>query len=456
MTKRTARRPLPGDRGAAVVSALLVGVILTTLGMAIAATAGSSLRGALADRGVGTALGGAEAGLARGLQYLRVTQPRELNCSPTCSANPYGNSAAPQSFTFDDGSTASVYIKVVQAFSPPAYRSGTYVIHSVGRGKGSVGMRTLEQTVSVAPFSFPLGVYTDEQISFQGNGAILNESVFSRSCIDSRGKPGDGGLSFDGIDSYYGIPAAPHTTSFITPDQVNNCATVRGSIHGSNPTTSTKPCNSTQFYMQDLRRYGSFVYDQSGYGGDFAPADACSSAPSQYTKSSKFTLEMLQSIYGFKPRGLTPEQYDALKQEATRRGTYYTSPSPPSWPNASTTPYPILYFKIGANQTVNIQNQLSSYLWQNDPSCTLRHPSVVIVVEGGSLHVTGSTGFSGAIFTPDGQTRFDGSNKFVGTAFAKQFTTAGNDTISLNDCYAQSTSPLILEPKPLQFREVDN
>lgn len=454
--KRFATRPA-GDSGAALISALLVGVILTTLGMVIARTAASSFRGAIADRGVGVSLGGAEAGLARGLQYLRVTQPRELGCSPTCTANPWGNAAAPQSLTFPDGSVAKVYIKVVQPFSPPKFRSGTYIIHSVGTGKGGVGMRTLEQTVSVAPLSFPLGVYTDQQISFQGNGAILNESVFSRSCIDSRGKPGDGGLSFDGIDSYYGIPAAPHTTSFITPRQVNNCSPVdRGSIHGTNPTNSTQPCNATQFYMQDLNKYGSFVYDQSGYGGDFTAGDACSTAPNQYTTSSKFTLEMLQSLYGFKPRGLTPEQYDALKQEAIRQGTYYTTPSPPTWPSASTSPYPILYFKIGANQTVKIQNDLSSYLWQNDPTCTMKHPSVVIVVEGGSLHVTGSTGFTGAIFTPDGETRFDGSNSFVGTIFAKQFTAAGGDTISLNDCYAQSTSPLILEPKPLLFRQVDS
>lgn len=423
-----------------MLTTMLVAAVLSALGVFALNVGLSNLKNTTVDRNTLQAMGAAEAGVTQALGYLRANGVRVLACSPTCPANPWGNSSTPQSLTLSGGTTALVWVEKVQEFAPPTYLSGTYLVHSAGKSQSGASVRSVAETVNVSPYKFPLGIYSEQKISFQGNGAIVSESIFANSCIDSRGYDH---LLFQGTDSYYGLPAAAHSTSFITTNQVNSCSPLdSGAIHlGSNT-----PCNTTTFTQ------GSLKYDQDAQGGTLPAGSPCL-APGVTT--SHFDLPTLVSQYGYKPRGLTTQQYAALKAQAQAAGTYYTG-SPPTWPQAATSPNPVLYFKLSAGQEVQLGNSLSSYAWAtNDPSCTQVHPAVVIVVEGGNLHITGTGGLAGALLVPDGTITFDNATTFVGTTFSQQIIFAGNDTFSLNDCYTKNTPNGILDPKAEHFHEVD-
>lgn len=437
------------DEGFALLSSLFIGVVVGAVGLAAVAVTVDGSRLGAADSATGRSLAVAEAAVTRATAYLRAPDggPRQLLCSPTCATNPWGNSANPQVVTFPDGSSAKVWIEVQQGFSPPQFLTGTYIVHATGTTAGGTATRVVDQTVGLSPVSFPLGIYTDRSADFQGNGVIRNESMFSNSCITYRG---DDHLSFQGIDAYYNIPNAPHSTTYITKDQTLSCGQPSTGIHAGG-----KVCNATPFVGGPP---GSPVYDQDGAGGTFVPGrdDACPTAPNQYTNTSLFTYQDLTQKYGYRPRGLTPEAYGYLKQQAKANGTYWTTPSFTA-PSSSTSRHPILYFDLATFGTVSVGTLLNSYRWVDEPggTCTQDHPSVVIVVMNGNLNFP-DVGFdiAGAVFVPDGEFTF-GNGNFLGTSFSKTYSSRGTGTLGLNNCFAQNTSPLLLDPKPIRFRQVD-
>ena len=435
------------ERGVAMVTVLLVSAVLTALGITVTQVSLSNLGNAGRDRVAGGALGAAEAGVARAIAYINMNNTHALSCSPACSTNPWGNSASPEVVDFPDGRQAYVWIEPVQPYMPPSYRVGIYKVHSVGTAGSGPGKRTLEVTVEVKPMEFPLGIFTKDKLNNGGTGSVYNESVYSDSCIDNRDK-----MTFSGIDAYYGIPSAAHSTKYITNANLgaagceNNLATVRTTDNKALHRASVGTCNP------------SFPYDRDNtpLGGPFPGGSSCSSAPNQYTSSSLFNLDMLKAEpYNFLPRGLTDAQYQLLRARAQALGTYYTTTSPPSWPTAATMPNAVLYFKVPAGQEVNIQTELNSYAWANDPSCIMQHPTIVIVVEGGNLRLNSNSKIAGAVFVPDGQMTYNGGAQLVGTVFTKQLFMTGNSQVSLNDCYTRATPGGVLEIKPTRFREVD-
>ena len=436
------------ERGVAMITALLVVSVLTALGITVTQVALNNLANAGRDRVGSGALGAAEAGVTRAIAYINKNNTQKLRCSPSCSTNPWGNQANPQVVTLPDNRTAQVWIERVQEYAPPSYKTGIYTIHSVGTTgpvAASPGQRTLNVTVEVKPMGFPLGIFTHQKINNGGTGTITSESVLSDSCIDSRDH-----LNIGATDSYYGMPAAAHSTRYITNSNVSYCENdlnvVRLTDNKAIHKLATGTCNST------------YKYDRDGapLGGTFPSGSACSTASGQYTTSSEFTLTMLQSEpYNYLPRGLTDAQYALLKARAQALGTYYTTTSPSSWPLATNVSNPVLYFKVPAGQEVSIQTDLNSYAWVDDPSCALDHPAVVIVVEGGDLRMNSGADLSGAVFVPDGTLTYNGGADLIGTMFANQLTFSGNASVGLNDCYAKSTPGGVLEIRPTRFREVD-
>jgi hypothetical protein len=446
-----ARRLRHEDGGFALLSAIFIGVVVGAVGIAAVSVAVDGTRSNGVNSATGRSLAAAEAGVTRGQEYLHSPfgGPRTLLCSPACTGNalsPWGNSTTPMSLTFGDGSSAKVWIEVQQPFAPPAYLTGSYIVHALGTTSDGRATRAVDQTVGLTTVSFPLGVYTDQSADFQGNGVIHNESMFSNSCITYRG---DDHLAFQGIDSYYNIPNAPHSTTYVTKAQTTSCGNPGSGIHAS------AICNSTAFSGGPP---GSPVYDQDGAGDTFvAPRDnACINAANQYTTTSKFTYQDLTQKYGYRPRGLTPEAYAFLKQQAQKAGTYWTTTSFTA-PTASTSLHPILYFDLASFGTVSVGSLLNSYGWVDEAggTCTGNHPSVIIVVMNGNLNFP-DAGFdiAGAIFAPDGQFTF-GNGNFIGTSFSKTYSSRGTGTLGLNDCYAKNTSPPLLDPKPIHFRQVD-
>ncbi|HWL36489.1 MAG TPA: hypothetical protein VNQ77_09860 [Frankiaceae bacterium] len=434
------------ERGVAMVTVLLVTAVLTMLGLTVSQVAVSNLGNAGRDRVAAGALGAAEAGVTRAIGYINKHNTKVLDCSPSCSGNPWGNSTTPQTVSLPDGRAAKVWIKPIQKYQPPSYKVGIYKIYSVGTAGSGPGKRTLEVTVEVKPMGFPLGVFTKEALNNGGTGSVMNESVLSEACIDSRDK-----LNFSGIDSYYGVPAAAHSARYITTANVNGSCTnsldvVKASDNKAIHRASVGTCNSTYPYDRD----------SAPLGGAFPSGSACTSAANQYTSSSHFDLTMLKAEpYNYLPRGLTDAQYALLKARAQASGTYYTTTSPATWPTATTHSNPVLYFKIGASDTVSIQGELSSYAWQSDPSCVNDHPTVVVVVEGGNLRLNSNASLAGAVFVPDGSMTYNGGAQLVGTLFAKQLNFTGNSSVSLNDCYTRATPGGVFDIKPTRFREVD-
>lgn len=433
------------ERGVAMITVLLVSAVLTALGITVTQVAVSNLSNAGRDRVAGGALGAAEAGVTRAISYINAHSTNALACSPSCAGNAWGNETSPQVVSLPDGRQASVWIEPIQPYQPPTYKVGTYKVHSVGTAGSGPGKRTLEVTIQVKPLAFPLGVFTRNKLNNGGTGSVFNESVLSESCIDNRDK-----LNFSGIDAYYGIPAAAHSASYITNSNENFCnnnlTQVRNTDNKAIHRASVGTCNSTYPYDQDA----------SPLGGDFPSGSACSSAANQYTSSSLFSLDMLKGEpYNYLPRGLTDAQYALLKARAQANGTYYTTPTPTTWPNASTKSNPVLYFKLSAGQTVKIQGELSSYGWDDDPSCVNDHPTVVLVVEGGDLIMNSNADVAGAVFVPDGSMTYNGGAKLVGTVFAKDLKFSGNADVSLNTCYTRATPGGVFDIRPIRFREVD-
>lgn len=432
------------ERGVAMITSLLVGSVLTALGLTVAQVAVTNLANASRDRVSAGALGAAEAGVTRAMAYINKNNTDILKCYPNCTFG-WGNPTTPQVVALPDGRQAKVYITPVQAYAPPAYKVGIYRIHSVGTAGTGPGQRTLDVTVEVKPMTFPLGIFTHDKINNGGTGSVTSESVLSDSCIDSRGN-----LNFTGIDAYYGIPAAAHSTRYITGANLSYCetdlTTVRNTDNKAIHRASVGTCSSQYPYDQD----------SAPLGGTFPSGSACTSAPDQYTSSSHFDLTMLKADpYNYLPRGLTDAQYALLKARAQATGTYYTTSAPGSWPSPSTNPNPVLYFKLNAGEEVNIQTELNAYAWVTDPTCAIQHSSVVLVVEGGDLRISSNSSFSGAVFTPDGTFTYAGGAQLVGTLFAKQLKLTGNANVSLNECYTRGTPGGVLEVRPTRFREVD-
>ncbi|MDQ1699563.1 MAG: hypothetical protein QOG34_1426 [Frankiaceae bacterium] len=428
------RRVRTDESGIALVSVIMVVAMLTALGVLMVEVSTRNLTNSSADRVATSSLGAAEAGVAAAEGYLNNVNPQLLSCSPTCTTNPWGNSASPQSLTFPNGS-ATVWIETVAGFSQ---RSGTFKIHSVGRQ--ATGVRTVEQTVVVTPFNFPIGIYVDNKMNNGGTASVTNESVFSQDCIDSRGH-----LNFAGIDPYYNIPAGAHSAKYVTTKNWNSCPSSGSSdsqaLHGSSF------CNAT------------YPYDQDSMGGAFSSAAngaSCSGAANQYTSTSSFTYQNLVNDYGYQPKGLTDEQYAALKARAQAQGTYFTSTSIPTNLSPSTQYDPILYFDVNAGDTVTLQNELAAYAYQSDPagSC-IQHPAVVLIVRGGDLKITSSAALTGPIFVPEGTITYAGGANLVGTIWAANMTISGNANVGLTACYAAATPGGILNVNPTKFREVD-
>lgn len=455
------------DQGVAMITVIMVMAVVVALGAAAVMVSATNIKNAGRDRFATTAQGAAEAAIAAAESYLQTISASALTCSPSCSSNAWGNSASPQALTFPGGRTASVWIELKQAYNPPTYKSSDYVIHAVGRSSSSIGVRTLDQEVSVSPLDFPFGIYIDTQTNVSGNASVTNESVFSRSCIANRNL-----LNMQGIDPYYGIPAAAHSAQYITTANQSTCDT---SMQHEQMTDSKAehydPTGGSQHnYCTTTVGTGSNVvtttYDQDSLGGLFSQASnsQCSGAANQYTTTSYFDNTQLSNPpYDFQPKGLTDAQYAALASVAKAEGFYYTNTSSITFPTASQYPNAVMYFDLNPNtassNSVNVgSGDVASYAWVDElnGACTQQHPSIIIIVRYGALTLASGVHSTGAIFTPEGTITVGGNVDLVGTIFAQSAKINGGANIHLNSCYIKNIPGPITSVTPLRFHENDS
>lgn len=419
MMQRFSRRD---DSGVAMLTVILVGVVLTGLALVSADLSISNLRNAGRDRVAGGALGAAEAGLARGIAHIRQNSVGELATSS------WGSSASPTQLTFSDGGEAEVWIETVQPFQPPTHKVGTYVIHSEGTSGEGPGLRRLTQRVTVKPLQLPLGVYA-QRIALNGTPQTFQQSVFSQTCISGREK-----MIFNGQDEFYGIPSAAHSAQWISEGN--------GACAANNPRNIHKPsvgnCNPAYPNDQDL---------QGGPTG----SSACATAG---TTDSFFDVGAL-AAYG---QTLPESVLKTLRAKARSIGQYWetTTWTPPD-PNVH--PDAIIYFKLGANQKVNISTDLDGY--NVDPATCAPRRTVIVVVENnsvanGGLDFQSNANLMGGMFVPKGTFAYRGTSTFTGPINAHLIDQwNGNATSQLTSCYLADLPGGLLDVRAERFHEDD-
>lgn len=453
MPRNPLRRRTTGEDGVAMLTVVLVAAIMTALGLAVTKTAILNLDNAGRDRVASGALGAAEAGVAGAITFLRGDGVAQI-CT-TCTTT--YNLINPATVVYPGGGKAVVTIAVAQRYAPPTTRVGKYVIRSVGTSGSGPGKRTIEQSIDVKPFDFPLGVYTQGKMNFGGNVSLTRESVFSGSCIESREKlgfqadPADGKID----DAYNGVPAGAHSASYIKTGSESVCSTNLAQVKATDNRAihQASTCNTTFWADQDALG-GPFT---TLTGGDFCRTRTTGKGDYD-VKGSGFSLDTLRDVYGFVPRGLTDEQFALLKTKAKANGTWFPAGVNPVFPTASAIPgnpgfNPIIYIE---DQNVSLTNQLNSYAYTSDPGCTSLHPSVLFIIERGSLNLSSGTSLSGNLFVPDSEIAFSGGASLIGTMFSKDLKFVGSGNVGLNECIVQNTNGGILSISKTRFRQLDS
>lgn len=480
------------DVGIAMLAVILVIAVLSALTITATALTVNNIGNSSRDRQSLGALASSEAGVAQAIQYLKGTSLGNLTCMElpgtaptgcTTSANPWVNSANPKQVRVDGGSGAcvtssdcfKVWISTVQPYvgncpgrraTPPAPCYGKYRIHSTGVAGSGPGARRLAVDVRLQPMTYPLGVFSEQSLTGNGDVGVFNESIFTAGCMSNRQDDSQSGsgvqFAWDSannrpkIDLFFDQPAAAHAVGNVSTAN-NTCGSsgTAGPIHD----TGKPRCNST------------FRFDQDGgaTAGELTAADApCYNAYTRsdgttYPTTSKFTMAELQERYGYRPRGLTDAQYNNLKATAQSQGTYNLAAG--SINSALTSlvgagiSSPVLYWDNG-DVSLHQNDFPSSFLRNLNETGGCVYNSVTIVVVGGShgLDYQGGNNapwLSAAIFVPDGTLTGSGGRNTIGTVYAKTIDIGGNIDFYMDNCFANNPPGATVEVEVINWREDD-
>ena len=459
------RRLRRQDDGSAIVLTMVVLAVLTGLGVTVFALSANNLGNARLDRQASSALANSEAGVAQAISYIKNRGVGQLACAPNCNAaNPWGEAPASvdgdthpsMQVTLANQEVYSVWIETVQPLQPTV--AGLYRIHSVGNSGSGPGSRTVEVDVQVTPFDFPLAVYADS-VQAGGDGSITTESLFSKGCIFKRDK-----INFAGIDPVYNIPAAAHSSQYITDSQAtgSSCAANDDkNIHAPDGSTP-KPCNT------------AYPHDQDRQGGPLA-STSCLGSGGAYPQTSLISSDAdLKAQFGFNLSGLSPGQLDQLRTAAQEQGFYFTNTA--AIPNvlqqdaaATSHPNPVLFYEfassVGSNNRLVDLNDLNDVAYgrppqvgSSSPSCHSRN--VIIVVINGDLRLNSNSQLVASVFamgpSPYGEVRkANGTSQLIGTVYAKSIDLTGTADIDLDPCFLANLPGQLLNVKATTFREVD-
>jgi hypothetical protein len=491
-TRLLQKRP---DDGVGVITVVLVVAVLTAFLITAVTLTVNNLTSAQRDRQSLSSLATSEAGVAQAIQLLRGGNLAQLSCvepasgaapGPTCTGpGPSWISATNPAEVMTNGAAGAcvagadcfkVWIGTVQPYvpncpgrhaTPPVACSGIYRVHSTGLAGAGPSARKLAVDVKVTPYPFPIGVYADA-LSGNGNVGVHWESIFTNGCMMNRQDDSTSGsglqFSWDAVnnrpvlDLVYDQPTAAHATQTVSTSN-SSCGTASGGwpIHEKSKTDTTHvPCNTT------------FKYDQDGEGAALTPGDGCYGAytrsdGTKYPTTSAFTQADLQN-YGYRPRGLSDSQYDALRTQAQAQGTYNITPGSI---NATLTGLaaagissPVLYWDNGP-VSLSYSDFPTSFLRNVNQAGTCTQSSVTIVVIGNSLsYQGGNTAFPGpflvaSVFVPDGTLTGGGGRNTIGTVFAKSIDLGGNIDFYMDNCFATNPPGATLDASVLTWREDD-
>ncbi|MGB8651570.1 MAG: hypothetical protein WCD35_13030 [Mycobacteriales bacterium] len=478
------------DRGIAMLTVILMMAVLGALTLTATAVMVNNLGNSSRDRQSLGALASSEAGVAQAVQYLHGASLGSLTCieppagsapGPTCqgATQSWVSATNPRQVRVDGGTGGCVaasdcfrvWIGTVQKYvpncparhaSPPGVCYGIYRIHTTGVAGNGPGARRLAVDVKLRPLSYPLGVFSEQSFSGNGNVGIHQESIFTAGCMfnrqdDSQSGSGvqftwDAANNRPALDLFYDQPESAHAVGDISTSNTS-C----GSKGQSGPIHKTAACNPT------------FKFDQSGgtKAGALTSGDGCYGAyvrsdGSVYPTTSQFTLQNLQSMYGYRPRGLTDAQYDQLRAMAQSEGTYNLATGSinstlTALANAGISS-PVLYWDNGA-VSLKSTDFPSSFLRNLDTSgsCTSNNVTIVVTGPGGLSYQGGNTApfLSAAIFVPDGTLTGSGGRNTIGTVYAKTIDLGGNIDFYMDQCFANNPPGATVDVQVINWREDD-
>jgi hypothetical protein len=489
------------EGGVALISVLIVMAILTALGSTVALVGVDNLKNANRDRQAGASIGAGDAGVAMAIEYIRSNGVGGLAClesnTGACPTTAGWNSpTSPMQVPLDSAGTgcttnnncARVWIGVVQQYAPPAVKVGIYNIHSEGIFGSGPSARQIVSTVQVTPDKFPIGVF-GQSLSGNGGTHISTESLFTTQCVtsvyDGTGGGSGGGTHFVGIDSYWAEPAAAHSTSHVTTSN-NSCTNnfvPSTTPAASNVASNTHCANNTALNIHQSQEgglvssaAGSACYHQyqrpdgSWYPDGGCPSGVTSTRSDGLCDTTAFTTADLQR-YGYRPRGLSSQQYSALEDRAKAIGTYNVSTGQLAAKITAAVAAgindPVVYWDC-SQASSNCPtasglraSDISSTMFNSAPvssgGCANPYRIVTVVLEHGDLTFQSgnSSWFDGAFFVPDGNFNGNGGYNVVGTLFSKNLDMGGNQNWSLDSCWVTNFPGAVISITQTGFREDD-
>jgi hypothetical protein len=464
------RRPTRTDGGSALILTLMAMAVVMGLATTVAVVSINNLQSSTRAQQAGSALNAADAGVSQAVAYLRSAGVRRLSCSPSCTANPWGNSTTPTSVTIG-GVGSQAYNAWIEPIRPyPANDPAVYRIHSTGTASGAASRRvTADVTVGS---NITRGVHS-RTISGGGSASVSRASVFSTGCVYDRSKID---MTNGELDAAYGVPVGVHSSQIITDSNGSGqfCPTTSRPIHDPGIAAPGRNCNNDN------------PYDHDKLGGTFptaATSNPCLNLATQYPKyyaardldgdgsidvDGSFIRDeaALARLYNMRNPTLAEGLVDQLRSIAISQGNYWeqASPTNPAW----TTPdeeNAVMFFdltKTDLGGTVDLKDIVGFSRATNtsETSAACSSKSLAIVIEGGNAKLNSTqTMFASLILTssaPYGQvTKANGNASFIGTIFADNINLVGNVDLSLDACFLANLSPALLILNVGNYREED-
>ena len=457
-------RPDHGDRGAALITVILLLAALTAVSTTVVTVAVNDTISGSRDRQAGAAFATADAGIAFGLEYIRNNSVDSLTCNEnrapatpdSCAGMPaISNPVAPRRVKVGGtgacvaGDTCyDVWITFLRRYAPPAVKTGLYRVHSIGRSGRGPGAKALTVDVEITPASYPIGIYGTRLVG-NGGTSLYNEMLFTQDCVSPRYNGSGNGMRFEGTDPYWGEPASANSTGQVSTD--NNCGS-NGYIH-----SATAPCPTN----------AALRFDRTQTGGALPVGSPCSFTyvkPDGTTgrrESSRFTMEIMERDYKFQPGGLSDSQYKALKARAQSLGTYNIPVadihSRLVAAVAAGVAQPVVYYD-NMSQVSFASTDIPSPTFARAPNQTPCTPnSVVFIVRNGNVTYQGGTSVwrDMAMFVPEGNFNGNGGYNILGTLFTQELSITGGQRFELDPCFIRNLPGPVLNLKVVGFREDD-
>ena len=448
------------ERGSAMVVTVMVMAVLLVLGTTILQVTVNNLGSARRSQDAARALDAADAGISQALAYLRRNGGRPVLCSPTCVANPWGNSAAPTAVDLP-GSTDQryqVWVEPVPATAPEFFR-----VHSVGLAGSGVRRVQVDVELSLLGTGLPLGVFAR---SVQGGGAaaVQRANIYTTGCVYNRSK-----IQMTGTDVATGLPASVHSSRLITDSNGNNAtcpSTDRKAIHRSGPCDTAAP------------------FDQDVLGGALPPSSACLTGLSTELYTTYYAArdldgdddvdvdgsrladeQALMDLFDFDDEPLSPAQLEDLRATARQQGNYHDRLQAEYAPDEA---HAVLYFDLAdgpdAGGIVDLKDVTThrrtsqDELTANDSRC--HDESLLIVVDGGNARFNGNPTLAASLVmlsdAPNGEIiKANGNAGIIGTVFADKINLVGTFDISLDQCFLANLAPSLYTATVTDYREID-